>query len=188
MKFKIDKSGFTLIESIIAIGVFSVLSVMLAGIFVNANNLHKNTVSLQRLQNEGRYILEKLAKEIRGRDIDYDFGGIDFINQTNLLPFKKDEQGKILVVSYDATNKNLLYLDYNDLGMINSQAALNASDVALKDVKFYVSPTSDPVADLTIASQPRVTIVLILENRGLAAKYQKELTLQTTISSKVYDR
>jgi len=67
---------------------------------------------------------------------------------------------------------------------------LNATDVEVTEARFFVWPESNyPWNETPLVNiQPRVTIFLKLKNIGLAEKYQKEISLQTTISSRFYKR
>lgn len=187
-------SGFTLVEALVAIAVFAIASVIISSIFINVNNLQQNTASFQRLQNDGRYIVEKLAREIRGRELILP----DPFTQNPLsqLAFKKDENGDFVYVCFDEGAKALKYYITRDSSegeadCLAHGANLNADDVLVEKAVFYISPTAEdswgqePKENL----QPRVTILLVLKNSAsINIKYQKELTFQTTISSKVYKR
>ena len=80
--------GFTLVEVVVAIGIFSLASVIISTVYFNTNNLHQQTANFQRLQNEGRYLVEKIAREVRAREITYP---IDSPPPQNHLEFLKDE-------------------------------------------------------------------------------------------------
>ncbi|OGY44145.1 MAG: hypothetical protein A3B89_03300 [Candidatus Buchananbacteria bacterium RIFCSPHIGHO2_02_FULL_40_13] len=171
--------GFTLVEVVVAIGIFSLASVIISTVYFNTNNLHQQTANFQRLQNEGRYLVEKIAREVRAREITYP---IDSPPPQNHLEFLKDEFGD--QVSIKKINGNLEY-------MVNDQTAqLNAEDVEVVDLQFYVYPSQgnkwgeDPQSNI----QPRVTLLMKLKNKAVNPKHEREITIQTTISSKVYKR
>ncbi len=173
------KKAFSLAEVVIAIGIFSIASVIISTVYLNANNLHQHTASFQRLQNDGRYIIEKMAREIRAREINYP---VESVQPQNYIDFLKDEMGNNVSIALVGGN-----LEYT----VNGQTAnLNAEDVEITDLKFYIIPISEdnwstgPVTN----KQPRVVISLKLKNRNINPKYQREISIQTTISSKVYKR
>ncbi len=179
-----SQSGFTLIEIILSIGVFAVLSIIISGIYLNTSNLQRTTANFQLLQNDGRYILDKIAKEFRARELDYT--QIDESINTAIY-FKPDQTGKEVSLIYDEDTQDLMYWEDS------LSAPLNAGNVEVINLKFLVYPAEyDPTIfdnDYTpILNQPRLTILLSLRNRDLDPRYQQELTLQTTISSKVYLR
>ncbi|MFH1668287.1 MAG: prepilin-type N-terminal cleavage/methylation domain-containing protein [Candidatus Komeilibacteria bacterium] len=178
----INKRGYSLAEVIIAIGIFSIVSVIVSSVYLSANSLQQHTASLQRLQNEGRYIAEKITREIRGREIDYsevlkDDQPQEYIN------FLKDEIGEEVKISLIDSN-----LEY-DIGG-GTSANLNADDVDVVNAKFYIIPDEQGTWGLDPATnyQPRVTVLLELRSDPPNPKFQQSVILQTTISSKVYKR
>lgn len=173
--------GFTLAEMLVAVTIFALTFMIVSAIFMNGNKLQQHTASFQRLQNDGRYILEKLAREIRAREINYPSLTS---NPWTELRFQPDENQETLTVSFDASNGNLLYI------LNGGSAPINSEDVEVVSANFYVYPTTeDQWASASLVNdQGRVTILLKLRNRNINPEYQRELVLQTTISNKVYKR
>ncbi len=194
MKKIFNNSGFTLMEMVVAVGIFSILSLMLAGIFLSASNMEKNTANSQRLQNDGRYILEKIAREIRGRELEAPI----FSTSSPVFSFLPDEFGNKISICFNSSTQVIRYYIGDDSQTyIDTRKNcedygedLNAADVAVEDAYFYVKPTmedgwKESGEDLPIL-QPRVTIAFKIKNRNLRPEDTKELFIQTTISSKVY--
>jgi len=189
---KLKRDGFTLVEILVAISIFAIVSVIVSAIFLNANHLQQNTANYQRLQNDGRYVIEKLAREIRSREIQYPVGD----SFTDQLRFEKDENGDSLSVFANPavrdgkTINSLVYSVYHDGESVPENDFLNSSDVEISSVSFFVSPfvANDWGSVPNTKIQPRVTILLKIKNVAVNPKYVKELTLQTTVSSKVYTR
>ncbi len=178
MKINIKKPGFTLVETLIALSIFAILSVIVSSIYIQANHLQQRISNLQKLQNEGRYMMEKMAREIRGREIKLNY---DLTNPTSTLAFNKDEEDNLVRIYWD--NNNLVY-DLN-----GATSTLNSLGIAVLDAKFSIYPTTDPFSLIPFSNiQPRVTMMLKIKNLDGRAEYQKTLTIQTTISSKNYKR
>lgn len=184
MKLFKQQSGFTLVEILITLAVFVTLSTVISSIFLNVNKLQQRTAVLQRVQNEGRYMIEKIAREIRAREVEYP---LEADNPQDLLNFRPDEQGQVLNIKYvdsdgDGGKDSISYI-------IDDEAAqLNATDVEVTKLLFFVSPILEDVWSQAPASnlQPRVTILLGLKSKNRLMPI--ETTVQTTISSKVYRR
>lgn len=67
MKFKnITKkeSGFTLVELIVAVGIFGILSVFVTGAFLNIMSIQRQAESKQQIMNDFRVALDLMGKEI----------------------------------------------------------------------------------------------------------------------------
>lgn len=187
-QIKKNKLGFTLIEVLVTVAVFVITMTVSSSIFINVNNLQQQTANMAKLQNEGRYVMEKMSKEIRGRELDYDAMNTAINNttgETDTLIFKPDEFGEIYEIFFDlASNSIKIKINNSDQGV-----ELNSSEITVEKMQFIITPISDPYADsadITLAAQPRVTIMIVIKNKNVPEKYQKTLHLQTTISSKIY--
>ena len=62
---KINKQGFTLLEMIVSLGVFSVIAVIAVGSLVRITSLNRQAQSLQAAMNNINYILESFSREMR---------------------------------------------------------------------------------------------------------------------------
>lgn len=60
-----ETSGFTIIETITAIFVFSIMAIEIGGIFVQVLNLERRGFATQKIQENALYVLESMAREIR---------------------------------------------------------------------------------------------------------------------------
>jgi len=181
MNIRKRQSGFTLAEMLMTVAVFSILSVVVSNIFLNVNKLQRQTAVLQRVQNEGRYMIEKIAREVRAREVAY-----PLTNPQPDLLFLEDEQGDILKIAYADSNNDEIK-DVINYILNNEPAQLNAEDIEVTGLSFFVAPTLEDEWSLEPKTniQPRVTILLKLRSRGPIAV---ETTVQTTISSKIYRR
>jgi len=170
-----NNSGFTLVEMLVTVGVFAITVAVSSVVFLNVNNLQQQTANIASLQNEGRYILEKIAKEIRSRELNYDATSSDGSGLASTLVFQPDESRDVVSIIFDSGSQTIK-LDKNGL-----EGPINSDQVLVESAKFLVTPTQS-----LPEQQPRVTILLVLKNKSVQAVYQKTLTLQTTISSRVY--
>ncbi|MFA5124510.1 MAG: prepilin-type N-terminal cleavage/methylation domain-containing protein [Patescibacteria group bacterium] len=190
MKSKLIRNqGFTLVEMLITAGLFAITSVLVGGIFINVNNLQQQTANMEKLQNDGRYMIEKIGREVRGRELDYERTLPPIDGKVDRLIFKKDEAGEVWQLAYDPEDfmaKIFITTISPDSTVF---ASLNASDVGVSNLQFIVSPIYDPYANVTTDDyiyQPKITLLMTIYNKNVPDRYRKELRLQTTISSKVY--
>mgnify|MGYP001617606395 CR=1 FL=1 len=59
------ESGFTLIEVVVATGIFGLVVIMIGSIFMVAFFSHRRILALQNLQDNLRFSIESMAREIR---------------------------------------------------------------------------------------------------------------------------
>lgn len=81
-----NKSGFTLVEMLVAIFVFSLLSLAVAGIYVAFNNTQIRTSAEQQLLNDTQYAIELMVREIRNNKV--------LNNTRDLLTYPEEANGK----------------------------------------------------------------------------------------------
>lgn len=177
--------GFTLVEVLVTVSIFTVVLLVSTGVFININSLQQQSGNIQKLQNEGRYILERLAKEVRSRELDYAM--MEFVDDsiTERLIFKPDEFSEILEVYFQ--DNNLMFSITNALGETRQAPINSETEVAIESAKFYLTPIREPAElDPDNIVQPKTTIFLSLKNINGLTKYAKTLDLQTTISRKIY--
>jgi prepilin-type N-terminal cleavage/methylation domain-containing protein len=191
-----NKKGFTLVEMMVVLAVFSVVMVVIVDIFMIASKASRRTLAIQQIQSDARYSMEAVSREIRMDEIDYDWsgyaGGITTPEDAlalrdaddNSIIFKKSSENcpsgtpSCLVVSLD--------------GGIN-WASITSLGNTVEDLKFYIDPLVDPFkmnVGHTYDSnhEPRVTIVFVTKGVGGRPDEQQTIYLQTTVSSRIYRR
>lgn len=65
-------TGFTLIEILVVVAVFSVTILIATSVFLLATSAQRRTTLAQKLQGDIRYALETIARDVRYGTIDYD--------------------------------------------------------------------------------------------------------------------
>lgn len=71
--FAREEKGFTLVEILMVLGIFSTALLMVVNIFVTSTRLQQRTLTAQRLSADARFTLETMARAIRSGTVDYDF-------------------------------------------------------------------------------------------------------------------
>lgn len=159
-----SNQGFTLIELMVAVGIFSIVSLMAISIFLTALQAQRKISALQTVQEHGRYLMEIMSKEIRMSQINSSDGKISFLNIINSKP-----ESENVIYSFD--NDQLLR------GIGEIAEVLNSNQVKING-SFYVQKSG---------SQPRVTIVMAIESSGNKPEQQVKINLETTVSSRAYE-
>lgn len=170
-----DKRGFTLIELIVALSVFSIAIFMATSTFLNLQNAERKVQNEVNLQDNLRFGLEMMAKEIRtGRD--YHCG-----LSAGVLPLDCPA-GDLSLTFQNAQLQSVIYrqIDNRIQKSVDGGAVfqpLTSVGVLIEDLTFYVSgaASGDNI-------QPRV---LISVKASVQTKEtQKELSLQTLVSQR----
>ena len=176
------KSGFTLMETLVALGIFSLVVSVTVGIFVGSSGSQKKIMELYGTQREGSYLMETISRELRmataicavNTDPDCALPRLEMENkETDVLEFKNYEGEWIIYC------RSLLSGACNSGGEYFSRdgEVINSSDIKIEDLTFYTSETFTNV-------QPVVTIVMKVRSTG---KYGTELTLQNSIALRLYE-
>lgn len=74
-----ERAGFTIIELMVAISVLTIIALFGANIYLSYTQSARNLKANNLIQEEGRFLMEKIIKEIRQGSIDYE----EYFNQSN---------------------------------------------------------------------------------------------------------
>jgi len=66
-------TGFTLMEMVVVLAVFSTTAVMAVDLFLTVTKIQRQTRNTQVAQSDARFVLEAMVKEIRNGTIDYEY-------------------------------------------------------------------------------------------------------------------
>jgi prepilin-type N-terminal cleavage/methylation domain-containing protein len=194
----INRRGFTLIEMMVVLAIFSVVTVVIVDIFMMASRAQRRTLAIQRIQSDARYSMEAMAKEIKMDTIDYNFygGTISDGPQDTLALRDADDNSIIFKKSAENCPTGTINCLVVSLDGGTTWASITAKGINVEDLKFYIGPSKDPFRLVKIGevytyetdNQPRVTIVLATKGVGGRAEEQQTVYLQTTVSNRIYRR
>lgn len=162
-----NKQGFTLIETVIALAVFAMVMLAVISIFMAAIQSQRRGYALQDIQENARYALEMMAKEIRMAEINNSAG----VSSSLDITAHKPEGDKNVV--YSLNNGQIIR---NEAGGLNQ--AITSTKVEVTDLQFYV--------EKDVQLQPRVTVAIQIKGKGGQVEAQPQINLQTTIVSRTY--
>lgn len=207
-----DKQGFTLLEMLIAIAIFSIMVLAITGMYVSFTRLQARAKAYERLQNDTNYALEFMAREFRAGTI-FDYTPNDSCNPAIILGLTNPtecialqrEDGKLeaFTVYSEGTNRALYFItptcnegntsctwgnNPQNYSILLS-ASLDNIVVEPNGLRFNISPTTDPFSDAATANrQPMITIQLKTRYVGNTSLTSVAQTVQTTISTRIYKR
>lgn len=160
--------GFTLIELIVAVFIFSILVVVAGGTFVGTLGLQRRALNIKKVEENGRFVLEFVAREVRvANPINAADTGCP---GTSILAFEHPVNG---LIEYSLAGSQV----HRKVDGVDS--IISNPDVEVSRLNFCVS--GNTVGD---DKQPRVTIILGLKTPGTAPDVAT-LDLQTTVSQRV---
>ena len=196
MKFFLkNKNGYSLIEMIVAIGLFSVVFLMIMTIYLSMVQSQRSVIATQNIQESMKFVFEVISKEIRSAQISentcnpgcaIDGNPKKVFNKcfdgTDSILYFEDKYG--ICVTYrlrpDVDGVSRLEIER---GMI-PPLFITPNDISVENLDFYVY--DDEVDDFH-SMQPYVTIRMDVESSGNKEIHKQRTTFQTTISSRYYE-
>jgi len=176
IKKRIQNKGFTLVELLVSISIFSLIVSAMSGAFVSTIRAQRKSVAFQQLLEQTSYLEEYMSRSIRMGKKDKSGACID--EKSN---YKITREGKgIGFLNYNG-NCEEFYLSGTELrqNKNNLDLALTSSNLIVENINIELSGNSQ-IDNL----QPRVTIFLKIKGAGLKPEEQPEIKIQTTISQR----
>lgn len=163
LEIKNNNKGFTLVELLVSLLIFSSLVVTMSGIAVSMIKAQRKGFALQNTQEASRYILEVMTKEIRMSVVNTGAGsGLTTLNITN-------SKGDTFNYQFDNGNERI----YRD-GSVMSPSNLEVTG------NFYVRKSDSPVRVV-------VTIVMQVKSRDAnKVEQQAEIYLQSSVAARAF--
>jgi len=166
------RKGFTLAETLIAIFIFVIIVTSAVALLVSGMMSQRKSISLQTVQDNARYALESIAKEIRMSTINSSSG-----YSGSELKITAHKQSGDVEVSYRLQNNKI----ERGEGSLPDYQAITSDDVKVTNLMFYLNDYN-----IIVGPHPRVTVVIETEAIGDKPEQQAKINLQTTLSSRSY--
>ncbi len=182
------KSGFTLIELIVSIALFSVIILITTNIFLLVINSQRSAIATQNVQESMKYFLEVIGKEMRMAQKDPQ-------HTCSAVP-----ANRIFMVSQDADGNDILvFKNYYDQ-CVTYDIAPDVKDPSIKRFQIvrsggivgFISPAQITIDHLYFTLKPsssstQAMITINVKAHALnEAKFKSSMTIQTSITSRYY--
>ena len=181
------RAGFTLLEVIISIGIFSVVVVAAIGITLSVKIAQEKTTNTQDVQDNVRYALEFMTKELRqGSLYEPQPAGCDvYTNPCTKMKFARTLSGGSFETVWYCWTGGTIYRVVSPFDLCDpaTAIALTSSDVDVSSLTFYVAGNAPGPAD----GQPRVTIAISASSKDIKTQLQSSMKLQTTVTQRLRD-
>ena len=193
----------TLVEILVAVSIFSLLAVVVSGIYVAFSNSQARATRAQRLLNDAQFALVGMAREIRNNQLYYGFGFTaqncnDEINPTPEINiesciFLQKSDGTIIAFAKETSNNKLDYLVRSSVAPYTwSVTGFVFNDgtegVVIDSLNFWFEPSTDPSIEGNANRQPFVFIQFKVSTSDTNIYKRVSYNLQTSVSSRVYKR
>lgn len=156
-----NKTGFTLIELIVAVAVFALVITAAVSLLTIAVRSQRRALAIQNIQDNGRHLIGFIAKEIR-------------MSKINNL----DGQAASLDITHPV-NGDINY-SFTETQLTRNNEQINSDEVEVSGGFYIDGRTAED------KEQVRVTIVMKVKTTGNKTEEQVEANLQTTLSSRKY--
>lgn len=170
-------------EAVVSTAVFAVAVTGIIGTYLMVLKVDAKTRAERSVQENGRFIMEFLGKELRTGHLDYAsyFGGLVGANpETTLHIVNQNNEAEDVICG----NPNMT------LTKSGYTTSLNSSAVTVTKCSFYIAPPIDPFRQLLLNppnNQPFVTVVLELtSNFGQKEGETAVINLESTYSLREY--
>ena len=187
-------TGFTLVEIIVATGLFAVLVIAIVDIMIAASNAQRKISNIQAVQDNVRFSLDLMAREIRTGEkfrlithpCPFNLGdGLEFTNLTAgqrryYYLADRDSSG-----SADSIMRVAMPSDIDIECVINPANAqqFTANEVVIKYLRFYPHGETIGARD----GQPWITIVLGARSSDQSITSETSMNIQTSITARIRD-
>ena len=175
--------GFTLLEVIISVGILSVIVVAAIGIMLSIKVAQEKTANIQDIQDNIRYALEFMAKEMRqGSTYEPQPAGCALGTNSPCVGMKFMRGSG--VVWYCLVNNTIYrYMGVYDLCNMSDALALTSDNIEVTNLNFYVLGNLPGPAD----GQPRVTIAITANSKDARIQLRSAFRLQATVTQRRRD-
>lgn len=157
------ENGLTMIELIVAIGIFGLVIGMVVGIFVLSIISQRRIIALRNVEDNIRFASESMAREIRT--------GVNFSGGGSTLSFTNASgQSVVYRLNGSAIEKSV--------NGGSTYSAVTGSEITVNYLSFYLAGQT-----LGDGLQPRITVVIGVT--GQIGNQTANLKVQTTISERL---
>jgi len=203
MKPKANKarSGFTLIELMVAVTIFSMVMTVAAGTMVSIVDANNKARALQSVMNNLNFAVESMTRNMMFGSKYHCGSDAENVIASNLTPanctgdpvspqsemtFVHNDGQRVFTYRLNSTTGQLEVMQTGP-SIINSQfVGITSSEVKINSLKFYVTGSGQE-SSLASSLQPRVLIVISGEAQT-KDKVISEFHLQTTVSQRTLDQ
>jgi len=183
-----QKNGYSLIELMVAVGIFVVVVAVNVNIFINVVKVQKKAIETQNVTDNARYALEVITRELRTLNVSLT-EDTTYCTDPACMNLSRGPSYATSTLSFISGSENRLgltvktYFDPLSGSVKFDDDANDASPaVDITSPNIEVTGLDFKIKNLETSSQPRVTVTLRVQSRNVDPKYANSIILETTIS------
>jgi type II secretory pathway pseudopilin PulG len=195
---KYSFGGFTAIELLVVILIFSMGSIMVTSTYINLTRLHRRASNAEALGEDLRYMMELMTRATRNYRVSYATNpvsahrtSIDLLNSAgNRVSFAwSDEDNSYCENLNVETGCLTMYVE----GVTADYIPLSSKNVDILDFAVYTTPTADPFTPISLGvyandRQPIVTYFIKARYHATNQLEETVTSVQVSVGSRVYVR
>lgn len=195
---KMKIGGFTVIELLIVLLLFSLGSLAISATYINLTRLHRRVANAETLGQELRYITEMMVRATRNYRVSYATNPVassrtfvDLLNASNnQVSFAWSAAGNAVCNGLNVQTGCLtMYVQ----GVTPAYIPLSSKNIDILNFRVYTTPVYDPFTPVSLGvyqnnRQPVVTYFITAQYNSADAREEATLTVQTSVESRVYIR
>lgn len=168
---KTYQKGFSFVEVLVTIAIFMLIMTAIMSIFLSVINAQRRVTAQRKIQQDMRYVTERIERDIRTGKIDY-ASQSGFIGATELYVIPQDGS----VVQYAIQGG----------AVVRNGERLTSSATQIDRLSFLIYPDESSYQGGSSNEQVRVTMYVKAHVRIL--QETSETIFQTTISNRSYEK
>ena len=183
---RLDESGMTLLETLVSLGIFSVVIVFTMGLFISGIKAQARVSEMNLVNNEASFLLDRIGREIRmAKDVSdmqiLKFDGSTILNPGPRIKFTNHDSNPTVYCQADFSGACKNPGDYVSVSYDNGAnfTQISSPNVKMVDLKFYSN--GDPAG--VPPTQKIITIYLELQS---LKDPSVSIGLQTSVVPRVY--
>jgi len=169
--------GFTLLEMLISTGIFSVVIVIAVGAMLSINQAQVKASNIQNIQDNVRFTLEFMAKEVR-TGFGFSVGNCGPFGCSQLRFTRQGGTSSLYCFDSGAIKRQSPII-----GDCSQGSAMTSTAIAVEKLFFYVVGEELGPSD----GQPRITIVIEARSVNPTLKLETDFDIQTTVTARQRD-
>ncbi|MFH0873479.1 MAG: prepilin-type N-terminal cleavage/methylation domain-containing protein [Candidatus Komeilibacteria bacterium] len=180
--------GFTLVEMLVAVAIFAIGFVIIAGIYIATSTAQNRAKGSVEYLNEAQLVFEQISRLVRDNDLDQSTAscncGLPDYPANTFICLKDIANGKTFISLHAPAGGAAGYVEINRDANCSTSGWVRLSDpsINVSDLKFYSKFPSAEVPD----EQAMTTITMRVTSNNANGRNPIPLQLQTAVSSRVF--